>query len=48
LLKHEDVEDDIVPLRMTPQGNYGVAIKWDDGHDSGIYSYDMMEELAGK
>jgi Mrp family chromosome partitioning ATPase/DUF971 family protein len=46
LLKHDDVMDDITPLRMTPQGNYGIAIKWDDGHDSGIYSYDMMEKLA--
>jgi len=46
ILQHDDVSEDIVPLRMTPQGNYGVAIRWSDGHEAGIYSYDQMEELA--
>ena len=46
ILKHDDVPEDIVPLRMTPQGNYGVAISWSDGHDAGIYSFDMMEDLS--
>ena len=48
LLKPEDVADDIVPLKMAIQGNYGVAIEWSDGHKAGIYSYDQMEELAGR
>ena len=46
ILQPRDVPDDIVPLSMRVQGNYGVAIDWSDGHNAGIYSYEMMEELA--
>lgn len=46
ILQHDDVPEDIIPLRMTPQGNYGVAIGWSDGHDAGIYSFDMIEEIV--
>ena len=48
ILQHDDVPEDIVPLRMTPQGNYGVAIRWSDGHEAGIYSFDMIEEIVAK
>ena len=37
LLDKDSVPDDIAPLQITPQGNYGIAIAWDDGHDDAIY-----------
>ena len=46
ILQPGDVPDDIVPLGMRVQGNYGVAIDWSDGHNAGIYSYEMKKELA--
>ena len=32
--------------RATPTGNYAVRIVFDDGHDSGIYSWDFLFELG--
>ena len=35
---------DIVAIE--PIGNYAIAIKFSDGHDSGLYSWDYLEHLA--
>lgn len=34
------------PLDISPRGNYGVAIRWSDGHQSAIFPYDQIIELA--
>jgi DUF971 family protein len=26
-------------------GNYAISIKWEDGHDTGIYSWDILRNL---
>lgn len=31
---------------MTPQGNYAVKLHFDDGHDTGLYSWDYLYELG--
>ena len=31
---------------LEPSGNYGLRIRFDDGHDSGIYSWDYLTHLA--
>jgi DUF971 family protein len=33
--------------RLEPVGNYAVRIVFDDGHDSGLYSWDYLRKLAG-
>lgn len=33
--------------RLEPVGNYAVRIVFDDGHDSGLYSWDYLKKLAG-
>ena len=33
--------------RLEPVGNYALRIVFDDGHDSGLYSWDYLKELAG-
>lgn len=44
---HPDtIPDDIEPVEFRVQGNYGVGIKWSDGHDAAIYTYDQIVELA--
>ena len=48
LLDKDSVADDIVPLKISPQGNYGVAIQWSDGHDDAIYTYEQIMELVEK
>ena len=32
--------------RLEPVGNYAVRIVFDDGHDSGLYSWDYLRKLA--
>jgi DUF971 family protein len=31
---------------IEPQGNYAIKLTFDDGHDSGIYSWDYLYALA--
>ncbi|MBK6291407.1 MAG: DUF971 domain-containing protein [Ignavibacteria bacterium] len=30
---------------LTPVGNYGVQASWKDGHDTGIYTWEMLRQL---
>ncbi|MDP6469173.1 MAG: DUF971 domain-containing protein [Pirellulaceae bacterium] len=42
-------EEEMQPLRikgMKPVGNYAYSIEISDGHDSGIYSFDLLLELG--
>lgn len=38
--------DGVKPLDISPRGNYGVAIRWSDGHESAIFPYEQILELA--
>ena len=38
---------DVKLTRLEPVGNYAVRIVFDDGHDSGLYSWDYLRKLAG-
>jgi DUF971 family protein len=33
-------------LGMAPVGNYAYSIQFSDGHDTGIYSFDVLRELG--
>jgi DUF971 family protein len=33
-------------LRLEPVGNYAVRIVFDDGHDTGLYTWDYLRELG--
>lgn len=33
-------------LRLEPVGNYAVRILFDDGHDTGLYTWDYLRELG--
>jgi len=33
-------------MEITPVGNYAIAIKFDDMHDSGIYSWDTLYDFG--
>jgi DUF971 family protein len=41
----EQVPPDVKPRGMTPVGNYAVQVRWSDGHDTGIYSWDYLLKL---
>ena len=46
LLDPASVPEDIYPTSITPMGNYAVAVAWSDGHNSSIYPYEALRELA--
>jgi DUF971 family protein len=34
------------PVAMTPVGHYAYQIKWNDGHDTGIYPLELLRNLG--
>jgi ATP-binding protein involved in chromosome partitioning len=46
LLDPTRVRPDIAPVTVTSVGSYGITIKWNDGHSTGIYSYERLRAMA--
>jgi len=44
-LKKQDIPLDIKASEIIPLGNYAIAIKWSDGHNSGIYPYKSVAKI---
>jgi len=42
------VPQDIRPTRIESVGRYAIGIQWSDGHDTGIYPFDRLRELADR
>lgn len=40
------IERDVNITAITPVGNYAVKLTFDDGHDTGIYSWDYLYQLG--
>jgi DUF971 family protein len=38
---------DPVALDAELHGSYGLSIVWDDGHRTGIYSWELLRQLGG-
>ncbi|MBO0698743.1 MAG: DUF971 domain-containing protein [Zavarzinella sp.] len=34
------------PVRMSPRGYYAYQITWNDGHDTGIYTLELLRRLS--
>jgi len=39
-------KQDVTIVAVEPVGNYAVRLIFDDGHDSGLYSFDYLWELG--
>ena len=46
LIKPEAIPEDIRPLRLSPVGQYALHIEWSDGHNTGIYSFDLLRSIC--
>jgi DUF971 family protein len=46
LLQDDHVPRDVHALEILPVGNYGISIRWSDGHDTGIYTFERLRRLA--
>lgn len=40
------VPEDVHPVRVEPVGRYAIQISWSDGHETGIYPFVRLRELA--
>lgn len=40
-------KEDVDIIGIEPVGNYAVKLVFSDGHDTGLYSWDYLYELAG-
>ncbi len=46
LLRPQDITDAVRPTTIDSVGRYAMSIKFDDGHSTGIYSFDHLRRLA--
>jgi len=45
-LEDSGVSEDVRILEIHGVGNYAIAIKWSDGHDTGIYAFERLRRLC--
>jgi ATP-binding protein involved in chromosome partitioning len=46
LLDPKNVRPDVSPRMITSVGNYAITINWNDGHSTGIYSFELLRALG--
>lgn len=46
LLDPATIREDLKLEGMEPVGNYAVRLSWNDGHSSGLYTWDFLKELG--
>ena len=37
---------DVQPVAMSLTGNYALKVKWSDGHDTGLFTWEHLRELG--
>jgi DUF971 family protein len=45
-LDPNSIPEDVHPLRIESVGRYAIQVSWSDGHESGIYPFVRLRELA--
>jgi DUF971 family protein len=48
LVDPASIAEDITIQKMDLVGSYAVRIEWSDGHDSGLYTWELLRLLAEK
>ncbi|PIQ85184.1 MAG: hypothetical protein COV74_09500 [Candidatus Omnitrophica bacterium CG11_big_fil_rev_8_21_14_0_20_45_26] len=46
IMKEKEVPQDVKPVSIETVGRYGLRVVWSDGHQTGIYTYDYLRQLA--
>ncbi|HJY70993.1 MAG TPA: DUF971 domain-containing protein, partial [Streptosporangiaceae bacterium] len=46
LLDPKSVRPDVTPRTITSVGNYAITISWNDGHSTGIYSFEHLRAFG--
>ncbi|HYB03365.1 MAG TPA: DUF971 domain-containing protein [Nitrososphaerales archaeon] len=42
----DKVQANVVPQEIEPVGRYGIKIRWSDGHNLGIYTFEYLRKLC--
>lgn len=42
------VDEQLALKQISPVGNYAVRLHWADGHDSGLFTFSLLDELGQK
>jgi DUF971 family protein len=48
ILKEDSIRPDIKLEAMQPVGTYAVQLGWNDGHSSGLYTWELLRNLGGE
>jgi DUF971 family protein len=46
LVDVDGIDRDIAITEMSLVGNYALKIRWSDGHDTGLYTWDHLRRLS--
>jgi len=46
LLDPQSVRPDVTPREVSSVGNYAIRFSWNDGHSTGIYSFEHLRALG--
>jgi DUF971 family protein len=46
MINPDDIPDDIKPVGMDFSGNYAVKVRWSDGHDTGLFTFERLEIIC--
>ena len=46
ILNVSSVPDDVIAIEYLPVGRYALQFLWTDGHQTGIYPFEMLTRLA--
>ena len=46
LLVSQQVPLNIYPQQIAPIGNYALRFDWSDGHNTGLFTYKLLREIA--
>jgi DUF971 family protein len=46
ILDPATIPESIVPVKLEFSGNYAIKIGWSDGHSTGLYTWDLLAEIA--
>jgi len=45
MITQESIKDNIEPVGFRPVGKYGLQISWNDGHNTGIYTFSFLKNI---
>ena len=48
ILDPASIRADLKLESMDPVGNYAVRLSWNDGHSSGLYTWDLLKQTGGE